>query len=267
MKDYFISLVMILASFRIQANVDLPWSKFQNAHCSIQLKSFIQKNKLDDTSFREVLGDSYNDLAFRTNSNEIDNTFEFHFTNQQLNKIVHLQNGKLEIANIDKETCKIDFQNQSFPWYVQKIFNDKRSNDFTDSDLKELVSNTQNGLIYFWSPKFSYSVEYLPEIYKIAKKLKLNLTIIADPRVSNEEINQAINKVFNLNTNKIVRTIASEDKIKIMKSYDLFMRNGFNHFPVMYYYNNKKVHPHWITGLMTTGGIREMTQSFQKELK
>lgn len=267
MKKFLFLLSFLMFGQALSANSNIPWYTFQSKICDKNLNEFINHNQISNLTFREVLADTFSERAFRVNSHSIGHVFEFHFNNERLRKVIKVTNDKMEIAEVNPQSCEFNFVENKFPWYVQKAFDGKRENEFTDNDLRELISSHSSGIIYFWSPKFSYSVEYLPEILKISKKLNLKLTVVADPRVSNTEINQAINKVFNLKTNQMMRSIASEDKIKIMKSYDLFMRNGFNHFPVMYYYHNKKIHPHWITGLMTLGGMKEMTKSFAKDLK
>lgn len=267
MKKIIFLISLLLFGQAIFANSNYPWNSFQSKICDRKLNEFINQNQISNLNFREVLADTFSERAFRVNSLSIGQVFEIHFQNEKLSKIVKVLNEKMEIAEVNQQSCEFNFVEKKFPWYVQKAFEEKRENEFLDNDLRELVLAQNSGIIYFWSPKFSYSVEYLPEILKISKKLNLKLTVVADPRASKTEINQSINKVFNLKTNQMIRAIASEDKIKIMKSYDLFLRNGFNHFPVMYYYHNKKVHPHWITGLMTLGGMKEMTKSFAKDLK
>jgi len=246
----------------------VEFSSFKiNNLCHNSLEKYLNDNHLKNESFREILADSYKERAYRTSTYEIANTHEFHFSESHLKKIIQIKNGKMNVAEINPKNCEINFKSSDFPWYVSKVFNQKRELEFTDQDLLQTILEKKKGLIYFWSPQFSYSVEYIPTIYQISKKLKLELILVADPRVSNEEINQAINKTFNLKTNSLVRSIASNEKIKIMKSYDLFLRNGFNHFPVMYYFSNKKIHPQWITGIMTLGGIRELTNKYEKDLK
>jgi ribosomal protein L23 len=267
MYKKFIFLNLILLSFNSRSENNLPWKDFSNQNCGVELNQFTQKLQLETKNIHEVIADSHSQRAFRASTNIIGLFFEFHFNNQSLEKIVKIENEKLYVSKISPKNCSIAFTEEKFPYYLTTAFKENRENDFNDKNLSELIQTTNTGLIYFWSPRFSYSVEYLPEIFKISKKLNLNLTIVADPRATNLEIDQSINKVFNLKADKIMRSIASTQNIKIMKSYDLFLRNGFNHFPVMYYYSNKKIHPSWITGLMTYGGIKEMTHAFQKDLK
>lgn len=163
--------------------------------------------------------------------------------------------------------CTVVTKAEELPWELEDIFGRKTAEDWDNESLKALVNAGKKGMIYFWSPKFVYSVYDLPRMEKLAKKFGYEFTAVVDPRATKEEIEGALEVMRKKSHSKVDRDVASKKSFLRSTSMDLYMRSGFNHFPVTYIYNNKNIHPRWITGIMKDNGVKVMADTFAGELK
>ena len=107
------------------------------------------------------------------------------------------------------------------------------SNDqglFADKNLQHLLSKGSAGIIYIWSPHMPLSIKGLVEISALAKRLKMDLTILMDPNASQDSGLRAV-KRNHLDSTAIIKVGASE----------LIQRSSLFHFPSYVFYKDGKI--------------------------
>ena len=194
---------------------------------------------------------------------------EIHSKPKQSLEIVLLENQKFKRVSFNA-SCEAITKDEELPWHLEKFYSKSIPDidNWSDDDLKKSVSSGGNGLIYYWSPKFTYSVVDLPRVEALAKKLGLQFIPVVDPRAESHEITASLEVVFKKNDKaKKNRSLASKYNVNRNVSLDIYMRNGFNHFPVSFIYSNKKIHPRFITGVMTDEGEANLVKTYLSELK
>ena len=152
------------------------------------------------------------------------------------------------------------------PQTIEKALTFKSDEDWSNDDLKSLVMSGKKGIIYSWSPKYVYSVLEMPRFEKLAKKLGYEFIAVVDPRVSREEVVSALDMMNKKNLLGQKRNLASSGFFRNV-SMDLHTREEFNHFPVIFIYNNKKIHERSITGALSNNEFQKLAKNFTRELK
>lgn len=261
-----LTLSLILGLKSLSAAEPLPKEILASASCQKEFTQFMHSRQWGSEVFRETVGDSYKEKVFKNYPMEIGQWLEVRITEKQAPVVLELKDEQI-VKHTFEKGCKFVSYKQPWPWFLENVFAKKTSKDWRNGDLKKLVSTGKKGLIYFWSPRFTYSLTDMPRIKQVAKELGYEFTAIVDPRASEEEIQGALNVLKQQNAATFNRSLASTQDYKRGVSTDLYMRNGFNHFPVMYVYDNHQIHPRWITGVMTKEGLKEMGDTFSKELR
>ena len=239
--------------------------KTSGIQCLQQFEKFSSEMKLDTISFREELSSSYKESVFRSLPNKVGVWTELHLIEKSAPYILRIEDDKMLKYFFDS-SCSPRVTNELWPTHIEKIFSRTMPEDWSNNDLVNLISNQKKGVIYSWSPKFSYSVLMLPEIERQALSLGYEFISVVDPRATREEILESL-KVLPKNVAKKMRSLASEKKFNRNVSYDLFMRAAFNHYPVTFVYDKGQLHPRSIIGVMTEVGFRDLANTFVSELK
>lgn len=234
--------------------------------CQKEFVQLAQEKGWDKENYREQVSGSYNKTAYRNLSSKIGEWVEVQVVSKKSPEVLLVQDASLTRFSFDKN-CKVVSKNEAWPWHVEEVFSLKTAEDWGNDDLKNQVSSGKKGMIYYWSPRFSYSVYDLPRAEKLAKKFGYEFIPVVDPRASKDEVLQALEVMYKKMEMKKVRQVASAKAYNRNVSIDLFMRSAFNHFPIVYVYNNKKIHSRWITGIMTDKGLQSMAETFSSELK
>lgn len=242
--------------------LSLKSSGFQ---CVPQFEKFSSEMKLDTISFREEPGSSYKESVFRSLPKKVGVWTEIHLSEKSSPYILQIENDKMLKYSFDS-SCSLRVTNELWPAHIEKFFSRTMPEDWGNNDLVNLISTQKKGVIYSWSPKFSYSVLMLPEVERQALSMGYEFISVVDPRASREEILESL-KVLPKNIAKKMRALANDKKFNRNVSYDLFMRTAFNHYPVTFVYDKGQLHPRTIIGVMTEVGFRDLANTFVSELK
>jgi hypothetical protein len=141
-----------------------------------------------------------------------------------------------------KSATSCDFKKQ----ILQKTKFNKKG--LTDDKLSRLISKG-SGIIYIWSPRMTYSMSELITFEKVAKKLNIQFNAYADPYAEDEMVAEG-RKHYRF----------SEVYENRVTSFDLYMRQYFNHYPRTFVYSNGMLHDQYITGVMREQDlIKEIT--------
>lgn len=253
--------------------MDLQASSLENLTspdlCKKEFMEFAKAEKFSEHPFKSVLADRWNQTFFRSVSKKMGEGIELHFEPKKAPVILKIGLQQMEKITFSKDCTPVK-TTASLPWHLEKAFGEKKSLPrFDDYALKQIVDSGKPAVIYSWSPKYAYSVYDLPRVKKIAEKLGYQFIAVADPRISESELQSSLNNSFKKIAPKdiISRKLASEKDLPVNVSYELYFRGGFNHFPFTYVVNNGKIHPRYIVGVMKDEGYREMMKTFMKELE
>lgn len=239
--------------------------KTSGIQCVQQFEKFSSEMKLDTISFREEPASSYKESVFRSLPKKVGVWTEIHLIEKSTPYVLQIEDDKMLKYSFDS-SCALRVTNELWPAHIEKVFSRTMPEDWSNNDLVNLISNQKKGVIYSWSPKFSYSVLMLPEVERQALSMGYEFISVVDPRASREEILESL-KVLPENSAKKMRALANEKKYNRNVSYDLFMRSAFNHYPVTHVYSKGMLHPRMIVGVMTEAGFKEQANTFVSELK
>ena len=113
---------------------------------------------------------------------------------------------------------------------------------FNDKDLNKILRQSKQGLIYVWSPKFSYSLKYLYHYKKIADKYKLKFTAL---RANDSSISERVPSIPNKYQ-------------KINGSLELAMHKTDLHLPSLLIYKNSKWQKEPLVGIFDEASLNNM---------
>lgn len=242
-----------------------PWKNHSSfGLCQNEFMLFAQTSGLDSEVFRETVADRYDETVYRNLSNKIGSWSEVHLIEKKIPFVYKIDDEKMTKLSFDS-SCAPTSELVAFPDHLEKVLSKTMPEDWKNEDLRQLVSKNKKGMIYSWSPKFTYSVLALPQMERLAQELGYEFTAVVDPRASREEILASLAKLPKPSIKKF-RMLASDKKFIRNASIDLFMRSAFNHFPVTFVYNNNKIHPRFVTGVMTDNGLKEIVKTYAGEL-
>lgn len=261
-----LSTLTFFWALSLSAQTFTPWNEYAQGRCMSEFKKYAASEKWSADKFGQQVADQFNVTAFRNYSQTIGEWTQLHLSEKESAEIIQISQNSFHKMGFDKD-CKLVSLSKEWPWHLAEIFKRTSSEDWNNEQLRELVSTGKKGIIYYWSPRFAYSVEDMPRVEQLARKWGYQFTAVVDPRASRNEVEGALTKIQYKNKKTFSRSLASGKNYLRNVSTDLYMRNGFNHFPVMYVYNNKKIHQRWVTGIMTENGLKEMFATFTTELK
>lgn len=263
---FFKSLLLFsFLSFSVFAKVTEPWKLHEKSKCEKEFLNLSESENFNKDFYREYPG-TFNSTVYRNFSNTIGQWAEVHMVEKSTPVIYSIKDNTIIKKTFD-DKCKVVSAPQEWPWEIQKALSFKANEDWGNAELLGQIASGKPGMIYYWSPKFANSVYDMPRVEKLAKKLGYEFIAVVDPRASKEEVIGAMKALNKSLKHKSDRKLASSQSYVRNVSTDLYMRAGFNHFPVAYIYNNKKIHSRWITGIMTDEGIQTMAGTFAGELK
>lgn len=266
LNQLFLGLALSAFSAHSGASELKPWSGASDLKCQKEFEQMVQEKGWDKENYREQLASSFNKTAYRNLSTKIGEWVEVQLVSKNSPEVLFVQDNSMTRFTFDKN-CKVMSKNEAWPWHVDEVFSLKTPEDWTNDNLREQVSSGKKGMIYYWSPRFVYSVYDLPRAERLAKKFGYEFVSVVDPRASKAEVMEALNVMYKKSNIKNLRSLASAKGMNRNVAMDLYMRSAFNHFPIVYVYNNKKIHPRWITGIMTDKGLQSLAETFSSELK
>ena len=269
MRSVLLILTLFFAttysSSSLRAQSLMPWKAFSQARCSGEFQKFADKEMWLNDKFSIQVPESYNKQTFRNQSKTIGVWVEIIFSEKESPIIVKINDDRFQSTGFDKN-CQPEILDTKWPWHLSDVFESKNNNNWNNKNLKKIIASGKKGVIYNWSPRFAYSVGDLPRIEKLARRLGYEFTAVVDPRATQSEVTGALGSLAKKHKT-FERNLASAESYHRNVSSDLFMRNGFNHFPVIYVYGENKIHPRWVTGVMTDNGLKEMLSTYSAELK
>ncbi|MFA6236384.1 MAG: hypothetical protein WC635_03565 [Bacteriovorax sp.] len=261
-----ITITILSIATTVCASEQAPWKKHQEEmKCKNEFQSLVVSAGIEKEHFRKDIGESYNETVYRSIPETIGNWAEVHLTEKKAPFIYKIVDEKIMKYSLN-ESCIANVENTQWPHYLEKILSNTMSEDWSNKDLKNLVNTGKKGIIYTWSPKYTYSLLALPQVQRLAKEMGLDFVAVVDPRSSKKEILASLKVLPKVESFKF-RNLASDKKFYRNISIDLFMRASFNHYPVVFAYSNKKIHPRFVTGLMTDQGFKDLVQTYAKELE
>lgn len=235
-----------------------------NMLCQKEFENFSKNSGLDGLQFRAESGDRYDEQVFRSLPLAIGEWSEVHISERKIPFVLKMDDEKL-VKHSFSAACEPTMENAKWPDSLEAVFSRTMAEDWKNADLKKLVSTEKKGVIYSWSPKFTYSVLVLPKMEQLAHAMGYEFTAVVDPRASREEILASL-KALPKQTSLKLRSLASDKKFTRNMSLDLFMRAAFNHYPVTFVYNKGKIHPRFVTGVMTDNGFKKLVETYAGEL-
>lgn len=259
---FLFSLLLPLKSFAYDWD-QVP--ELKKSQCVSEFKDYLKLNQLTNLNYQMRFGDYYNQKRFSASTGEIGKWLQIDIREKHSPEIVFTEGSVLHRLSYDKD-CRPKYNEESLPNNLKDIFQAKSENDLTDQKLSSIISSGKKGIFYNWSPKFTYSVKDINRIAKLMKKNGYEFYPLLDPRVSLDEAKNSLNALQTQNF-KWNRTIATEVNPVRNISMDLFMRNNFTHFPVVYVFNNKQIHSRHITGIMKDKDLIKMLNEYTGELK
>ncbi len=258
---------LIFFSWTFSAQASKPWEDLKNLKCSTEFHSLVQKENWISQNYKQHVSMSPKVKVYRNFSSTIGVWHELHLSENEAPVIYKVNDNELMKLSFNKQ-CGVIETKEQWPYEVASFLSNQKEEDFTNASLKSVISSGKSGWIYFWSPKYTYSVTDMPRVERMAKEFKMEFIPVVDPRATQAEIEGALDvlKSQDKEASKL-RSLASESAMKKNMSTDLYMRNGLNHFPVIYVYSKNKIPDRYITGVMTREGLRSMSSTFIKELK
>lgn len=264
MKIVFFVLLLAFNFNLLAANPN-----FEQTQCPGVFKEFFSKNIAEFGEWKKVLPDSFLFEGFRFYPKNGKDWSEIQISKAEV--VVRTFDGEALKEAVVKPDCRLSFKTIDFP--AEFSLPKKTEFDFDDKKLHSFLQDlTKNkaAVFYLWSPKFSYSVTHYPYVQKYAHDMGIEFVPLLDSRVSTEEAKRALHKAFeefNKNTIKKNRFLASQENVVRSFVFDFYLRFGFSHYPISFIAHNQKIHPRWITGVMTENGFKSQTKKFIKELK
>lgn len=113
---------------------------------------------------------------------------------------------------------------------------------FDDDDLKELISSTPYGVVYMWSPRFTYSVKYFEETKRFVEDLGIPFKSL---------VKNSPSDLTTIEKNYAFLKSKTKEEITISASFELRMRGLELHSPSFLLYKNGKIINDIIVGVHT----------------
>jgi hypothetical protein len=136
---------------------------------------------------------------------------------------------------------------------TKKTTQKENSFAFTDEKFRKLLLESAeqktSGLIYVWSPHMNWSKRGAEEIKKVAEEMKLKLTLLVDPDISEKEMTLLNQK---------------DPMMMTLQSQELFFRGVRNHYPTFVYYSNGTLKPYVKTGYDKPEVLKEILEVYAK---
>jgi len=125
---------------------------------------------------------------------------------------------------------------------------------FTDKDLKTLLDSQGRGLIYVWSPGMVYSVRFMKDVEKVAKKHGLKVSMIVDPHLGADR------------ARRILASTGIKREDPRLESVELLARNFATHYPTAIVYAKGKLSERELIGAYSNEEFDELVSADLKKL-
>lgn len=235
--------------------------------CQRPVEQYLKENKVtvDLLKWSESGSSGHNSRVFRAPLGEVGSWLQIEVKNanhpdKQI-LIGILKNGRVEKTAqwSDSKCSKSD--TQSGTQSLEKLYAipnfqvEKTEIAFDDQAFSDLVRSGKSGMIYVWSPRMGYSVTDFGRFQKAAKRAGIEFVSVVSDQVPQDEAIKA------LHTRKL------EYSRRKLASVDLYMRGATLHFPSVFIYANKKIHPNRIIGIFKKDDLNLLLSSALKDLK
>lgn len=142
----------------------------------------------------------------------------------------HLENGAIELRRVSAQQTDVALIDaagclQNSTTHHRAFQQDSLRNAFTDESLDSLLTATNRGLIYVWSPRMPLSIKGLPEARAAAESMGIAFTALASESIDADF--DALN-------------VSTRDRQR-MESVELVYRNATIHYPSVLLYDNSRV--------------------------
>ena len=184
-----IFLLSLLSSAAL-ASITEPWKLHEKTKCESEFLKFTESEKINHNLYREYPG-TFNSTVYRNFSQNIGEWTEVHMIEKSSPVVYSIKDTAIVKKAFD-EKCKVVSSQQEWPWEMQKALTVKTNEDWGNSELSQQIASGKPGMIYYWSPRFVYSVYDMPRVEKLAKKLGYEFIAVVDPRASKEEVTGAM---------------------------------------------------------------------------
>lgn len=163
-------------------------------------------------------------------------------------------------------SCKIQETKAERPGYLKSAMGKK---NFTDKDLEKVLASKQKTLIYVWSPRMVYSLEFLGTFRKVAAKKGFQFIAVMDPNVPLTMAKLAAAKArISLRQDRMLASVDKkfQDASIHLASVELSMRNGMIHYPTSFVVANGKISNFRILGVKTEDFILQNLNKAMEQL-
>ena len=161
-------------------------------HCSQQIETLIQEETSNGSQL--LLSDLWQKIPNLGDSIDAEFSYSLPETLDLTHLEIRVQSGSILIKQekdhvqkswrLDRLSCEINLI-QEKPCVTEMILESELEfNSFTKEKLEELLSQSESGVIYIWSPHMLLSVIGIPHIEEICKQLNVHLTVIMDAAAS-----------------------------------------------------------------------------------
>lgn len=223
--------------------------------CKKQVEAKLQKFfPKDQPQWRKVLGPAYDVTAFRSPTENVGEWIEMHVPDKGTPDFTFVSAKANVYHSWNAKNCKAkEVKEKGFTFFTPE--KNPQGELFTDKSLANLLAGNKKGLIYIWSPRMVYSVTEFRNFRDVAKKKGWEFIALLDPQVSDSDAKAAASK-YQL-----------EYQGRRLASVDLYMREGLLHYPSVYVYNNGKLHPDRLIGVLTQKDLGDLAEQKMGELK
>ena len=220
--------------------------EFFTAKCNSQLASTLEKLGSQNKWIKQAPTETGN-TVFRSPTAQFGHWLE----------VVIKADGQPSVFSIQKDTVTVfEYENLCTEKskvaqgmnFSQRTTDKRKSTWFDDSDLKKIITKSQKGLIYVWSPEMVYSAKYYKYFRDAAKKLKIDFKSVLDPRCQMNDVEKAISD-FGVDATDVK-----------LNSVELYMRNLTVHYPTTLVYGYGQLSDMPIVGVMEKDDIEAAVQ-------
>lgn len=172
-------------------------------------------------------------------------------------ELVAMENGSTEIRKLDKKQMQVTRIDQdcktkitSLPGFDQargKSFGESRS--FVDDQaLKKIIKEKKTGMIYLWSPGFSYSMKFYARFKAVAKAHGVVFIPLMDPVFDDSR------------AQGVARAAGIREPIRRSNSVELYMRKAMLHYPSVALFRDGFLLNEVITGVHEEGRLNQFVE-------
>lgn len=224
-NNFFLFLLVILFSKIVSAQPTVV-QRLNNKRCAKEIKSLVYDSWKANTQWQKLVS--------------TDNNNQYKSPSEHFGKWIYLtfkpNKTQAALKTVD-EVLIISWGNECQKQITKKELKEvKRARRITstpeleDQDIRKIIKESKNGVIYIWSPEMPYSVKAIKQIEKAAKEMNVKLDILLSPTSDIKLANKTANK------NKLPRSY-----LRRHVSEELHHRGIDLHYPSLITYKDYKL--------------------------